>query len=206
MKNKVKFGIKNVHYTCPTVSEGTVVYTTPTALPGAVSLSISPIGDMQNIAADDDPAYVTISSQGGYSGNLILYQLPDSFITDVLGYTSDSTNKTMYKIAGAARKTFALLYEIGGDQVPTRYILYHCAAGDPEITTTTNADNVTANEISIPITVTAAEDTGVIRAYAEKQETTSAYDTWFTSVYVPTVTKSVQSPAPSTRSTATSGK
>lgn len=206
MANKVKFGLKNVHYTCPTVSDGTVTYITPIALPGAVSLNISPTGDMQNIAADDDPAYVTISGRGGYSGNLILYQLPDSFITDVLGYTYDSTNKTMYKIMGAARKNFALLYEIGGDAVPTRYILYHCTAGDPEITTTTNADNVTVNEINIPITATAAEDTGVIRAYAEKQETTSAYDTWFTSVYVPTVTKSVQSPAPSTRSTATSGK
>lgn len=206
MGNKVKFGIKNVHFTCPTVSNGTVVYTTPTAIPGAVSLNISPIGDMQNIAADDDPAYVTISGQGGYSGNLILYQLPDSFITDVLGYTYDSTNKTMYKIAGAARKTFTLLYQIGGDEVPTRYILYHCAAGDPEITTTTNADNVTVNAISIPITATAAEDTGVIRAFAEKQETTSAYDTWFETVYVPTVTRSVQSQASSTKSAATSGK
>ena len=54
MPNKVRFGLKNVHYAGMTVaSNGTVSFDTPVAIPGAVNLSLSKTGETAEFYADD---------------------------------------------------------------------------------------------------------------------------------------------------------
>ena len=53
-KNKVRFGLKNAYYAKVTFNdEGEPQYATPKRLPGAVSLSISPEGELEKFYADD---------------------------------------------------------------------------------------------------------------------------------------------------------
>ena len=75
-KNKVKFGLTNVHYA--KINDGvtdasganlTPVYVDPVRLPGAVSISIDANGENENFYADDIVYYV-ISNNSGYEGDL----------------------------------------------------------------------------------------------------------------------------------------
>ena len=69
-KNKVKFNIRNVHYAKLTIGEdGSITYSTPVAMPGAVSLSLDPNGEPSVFYADGY-AYYTISNNQGYDGDL----------------------------------------------------------------------------------------------------------------------------------------
>ena len=53
-KNKIKFGLKNVHYAVMTTSElGVVSWNTPVPIPGAVSMSLAAQGDTSKYYADN---------------------------------------------------------------------------------------------------------------------------------------------------------
>lgn len=70
-KNKVKFGLNQVHYAKIKSfdEEGMPVYGNPVRIPGAVSLSIDANGENENFYADDSVYYV-INNNSGYEGDL----------------------------------------------------------------------------------------------------------------------------------------
>ena len=89
--NKVKFGLKNCHYAKATLDPDTneVTFATPVAIPGAVNLSLDPEGDTEPFYADDMVYYTTVANNG-YSGDLEIALIPDSFRKDILKETEDS--------------------------------------------------------------------------------------------------------------------
>ena len=52
-ENKVEFGLKNFHYSVLTQDTAGITYATPVGIPGAVSLTIDAVGDINKYYADD---------------------------------------------------------------------------------------------------------------------------------------------------------
>ena len=90
-KDKVKFGIKNVHYALLT-DETTPTFETPVAIPGAVSLSLEANGDSSSFHADDMQYFVTIVNNG-YTGDLEVALFHSQFLEDIFGYTISEKDK-----------------------------------------------------------------------------------------------------------------
>jgi phi13 family phage major tail protein len=184
--NKVRFGLSNVHYALLTYGENdAVTFGTPTRIPGGVNLTLSPEGDMSPFYADN-MVYYMAGINAGYTGNLEIAKIPDSFKTDVLNYVTDSAG-ALVETTNAEYKPFALLFQIEGDKNARKHVLYNCMANRPQITaaTTGSAKNPQTETIqltcgSIPNT---ALDTEIVKASAVTGD--SAYSGWFTSVHVP---------------------
>lgn len=65
MGNKIKYGIKNAYYAVKTQSG----YDTPVAIPGAVSISLDPQGELYKFYADNIE-YFRAAVNNGYEGDL----------------------------------------------------------------------------------------------------------------------------------------
>lgn len=194
--NKVKFGLKNVHYAMVTetvASDGTVStsYGTVKALAGAVSLSMSSTASKSVFRADNEDYYVSYG-EGGYEGDLEVARTNEDFLKDVLGYLEDD-DKILVE-SSAAFKTvnyFAIMFEFDGDQRETKHCLYKCSASRPDIASQTTGENGSIEPQTETLTLTA-----VPRADADKyihiqtQETTSTAvsEAWYTAVPTPTFT------------------
>ena len=114
-ENKVKYGLKNVHYAVITPGEdGAVTYGTPVHIPGAVNLSLQAQGDETKFYAEDVAYYVTTANDG-YSGDLEIAVIPDAFRKDVLKEAEDETDKVLVERSNVETARFALLFEFSGD-------------------------------------------------------------------------------------------
>ncbi len=113
--NKVKFGLKNCHYAKATLDPDTnaVTFGTPVAIPGAVNLSLDPEGDTEPFYADDMVYYTTVANNG-YSGDLEIALIPDSFRKDILKETEDTNgvlveDSTVTSLSGSLTTTSCAL-------------------------------------------------------------------------------------------------
>lgn len=186
--NKIKFGIKGCFYAVATIAaNNSATYGTPVALPGAVSLSLSPQGETNSFYADNIDYYTTVSNTG-YEGDLELARLPESFLKDVLGYKVDS-NGVLFEDANAPTVPFALIYQFEGDQSARRCVLYRCTASRPEISAATKEANIDPQTETIPLTIgavfNASLEKDLVRAIAAPEQSTQ-YNGWNSAVYQPT--------------------
>lgn len=182
--NKVKFGLKNVHYAVLTIGEeGEVTYAKPVPIPGAVNLSLDAAGDTSTFYADN-MAYFVTAANDGYSGTLEMAIIPDSFRKDVLGETEDETDKVLVENSAVEGKNFAFLFEFAGDQKATRHVLYNCTATRPSMTsaTTTNTKEPSTDSLSLTASPLA---NGNVKAKTTAQTTSTAYDGWYNNVWQP---------------------
>lgn len=187
MANKVKFGLSNCYYAKLNESLGT--YSTPVALAGAVNLSLEQEGETNDFRADNLNYYVSVSNNG-YTGDLELALIPDSFLTDIMGEVKDGTTGLQYELADATPSPFALLFQFEGDANAIRHVMYNCKASRPTVasqTTDTSIEPVTEtiNITAIAQTMTVnGSSKPVVKAKCEP--TDAAYATFFSAVAVPT--------------------
>lgn len=189
-KNKVKFGLSNVHIAKITEADGVITYGTPFAMPGAKSLTADPEGDTTKFYADNIVYYVANSNQG-YAGDLEIAMLVEEFFTEILGQQKDS-NGALFESADDVNARFALMGEIDGDVKKRRFVYFDCTATRPgsEMNTIEESKEPQTDKVSISMSPRSTDK--VIKAVIEPTEENKAvYDTFFTKVYEKNATASV---------------
>lgn len=185
MSNKVKFGLKNVHYSKITKDEdGVLTFAVPKRLPGAVSLTLEVQGEEVEFEADDAIYYTSYSSTG-YKGNLEIANITDDFRKDILQEVEDETSHVLMEYANAETSPFALLYEVNGDEKATRRVLYNCSVSKPGENATTSGKTKTPQTDTMSITSVPLDD-GLVRARTKDNTVDQVYNDWFKSVWRPT--------------------
>lgn len=181
--DKIKFGLRNVHYSKITIDEtGKYTYAKPVAIPGAVNLTASPSGDSSDFFADDS-IYFSDSANQGYEGDLEVALLPISFLTDILGETKD-TNGALIENADAINSPFALLFEVQGDKKGRRICFYNCTASRPNQDANTQENSKTPSTQSLSIKMMPRlSDKNVKVVLPLTDENTETYNSFFTTVY-----------------------
>ena len=180
MGNKIKYGLKNVHYAKITNTSGTIKYATPVGISGAVSMSISPDITRTAIAADDNPEYAVMTEDNGYTGDIEFQDLTDEDREVLFGSTVDDTDGCLIENKDDVPNPVALLFEFSGDAAKTRHVLYNCLFTKPSVEGETGKNNKTDK---CSFTARPAEDTGDIKAKVSSDKVTK-YNNWFSKVYV----------------------
>jgi phi13 family phage major tail protein len=180
VSNKVKFGLKNVHYAVITETDGVITYDTPKSIPGAVNLTLDAAGESVQFYADDS-VYFEENTNDGYTGNLEIALIPDDFRKDVLGEIEDA-NGALIENKDAKAKHFALMFEFDGDAKKTRHVLYYVLASRPSVSGSTRTNTKEPQTETLNITARPAPDTGDVKAKVPQGE--AAYDDFYTAVYL----------------------
>lgn len=187
MGNKVKFNLKNVHYAklTETVTSGAVTYTytSPVAIPGAVSMSLSAESSNEPFYADG-VVYFRAIANNGYSGDLEMALVPDTFRTDILNETLDGSKVLIEKADSSETNKFALLFEFDGDSKCIRHVLYCCSAERPSIESSTTEGSKKPVTEKLTITADPRSD-GLVKGKTGDETTTAVYDSWYESVHEP---------------------
>lgn len=178
MGNKVKFNLKNVHYAklTETVTSGAVTYTytSPVAIPGAVSMSLSAESSNEPFYADG-VVYFRAIANNGYSGDLEMALVPDTFRTDILNETLDGSKVLIEKADSSETNKFALLFEFDGDSKCIRHVLYCCSAERPSIESSTTEGSKKPVTEKLTITADPRSD-GLVKGKTGDETTTAVYD------------------------------
>lgn len=186
-KNKVKFNIKNAHVALKQTDEsGRIIYNTPFPVPGSVSVSLEPQGELSPFYADGIKYYVS-SSNGGYEGDWEMALLTDEFRQKILNEIIDK-NKVMLEVGESKINEFAFGFEIDGDIRGTRFWFYNCVATRPTTESSTVEDTIEPVTDTLSISASAAEVSTdgkmYVRAKTTEESDEALYSKWFDSVYI----------------------
>lgn len=176
--NKIKYGLKNVHYASITNVGGVITYGVPKRIPGAVALVLNPKGEKSEFYADDMAYFVQTANQG-YEGTLEIALIPDEFRIDVLKDEVDQ-NGWLFENAEAVAEAIALLYEFAGDKKATRHVNYNVAVARPSVEGGTKTATIEPKTETLSITASPAVDTRYVKGRALIGQV--GYDTFYDAV------------------------
>ncbi len=180
MANKIKWGVRNLHYATRTVSGSTVTFGTPVAIPGTVNITLSAEGDDTPFYADDTE-YYRVMANNGYSGTLELALIPSAFRQLALGETLD-TNGVLVEDSDKQGGEFALGFEMQGDDANILVWMYNVVASRPDVSAATKEASVTPQTDTLNITARADVD-GLVIARTTDTTSSGTKTGWFSAVY-----------------------
>lgn len=181
-KNKVEFGISNLHIFTYTVGEGgTVTLGTPYHQPGAISFSPEQDSNENRLDADD-MAYWSEYTEGPFSGDLEVALFDDDFKTQFLGYANFSGGG-LAQVKNAVKPSVGIAFEVKGDQEKRRVVFYNCSFGAITRSYETIGEEKEPATETIPVTCTGDNGTGITKVSFKPAD--SAYATIFTAPPVP---------------------
>ena len=118
----------------------------------------------------------------GYTGDLELALIPESFRTDVLKETNDN-NQVLIERDDVEFARFALLFRFDGDKKQIRHVIYNCTVSRPKIESKTNEESKEVQTETLNITARPLR-MGLVKAKTGNGTAPNTYDNWFKSVYV----------------------
>lgn len=184
MANKVKFGLKNVHYAPITEGEdGELTFGTPVRIPGAVNMNLEAQGEEVEFEADDSIYYASYSYTGK-KGTIEFALIPDHFRKTILGEVEDETDHVLVERADVEPKPFALLYETSGDGKTLRGVFYNTTVSRPGTSASTTGKTKTPQTETLSLTAVALAD-GTVSAKTTDSTPKDVFDGWFSAVWRP---------------------
>ena len=184
--NKIKYNLKNVYAAIMTKTGDTYTYGNPTAIPGAVSMSLDAEGEASPFYADGI-VYFRSAANNGYSGDLEIALIPEWFREQVLLETKDTNNVFIETNQNHEPVYFALLFEFDGDQKAIRHVLYNCSVSKrPTIASQTKEATIEPGTETLSLTADPRED-GLVKARTGDDTASAVYQAWYESVYTPAV-------------------
>lgn len=181
-KNKVEFGISNLHFGTYNVSDqGVVTLGTPFHQRGAVSFSPEENSEKNDFYADNI-AYWSGYSGGTFDGDLTVAKFDDEFKTAFLGYR-ELTNGGLANVKNASKPSIYVAFQVEGDEEARRVIMYNGSLGAISREYTTIEETREPVTESIPVTITGDVNTGVTMAVLKPGD--AGYDTLFTAPTAP---------------------
>lgn len=188
MSNKVRYGLKNVHYAPLTFGTNNApTFGTPVLLPDAVSLSLSRSGEDLKFYANDE-VYFECGDNSSFDGDLEVARIQDGFATAMLGDQVDD-NGVLVTDGSSERGHFALLFEFTGDRTGTRHVLYNCTASpEDDLTGATRGENIEVQTEKLKLRARPLPGINRVKARTGDNTSSTVYDDWYTSVYVPEFT------------------
>lgn len=189
-KNKITFGLRNVHIAFKEKPIDDVVsWKTPIKIPGAVTFTPSPEGDSTPFFADD-MQYFVLYSNNGYTADLEMANFPDEILAEMLGWEVD-INGMLVEVADAQPSEFALMGEVQGDARNRRFVYYNVQANRPSDENTTKTESVEPSTKTMPLTISPIDILGknIVKGDLELSDTNEdIYSNFFKEVYLPTFT------------------
>lgn len=181
-KNKVMFGISNVHFGTYSVADnGTVTLGTPVKVPGTVNMTLEPESE-EVVFYADNRKYWTTYSDNGYTGELENALFDEAFKKTFLGYR-DFPGGGIAEVKGAQRPKVYMCFQAEGDIDARRAIVYNVTLGKINREHATTEDTTEPGTATLPFTVSGDEGTNITRV--EFKPGDDNYDTLFTTPPVP---------------------
>lgn len=177
-KNKVRYGLRNVHVCAITENAGAITYNTPVAWKGAKSLTLDPEGDTNTYYADNT-AYFTTNTNNGYSGSLEMSEIPEE-IEKMIFNTVTTEEGNLAEDANVLPNNVALMFQFEGDVSATKHIFYKVVFARPNVEGETKEESTDPKTTSMDITAVPVEkdDHQWVKSKCRKGDTN--YESFFT--------------------------
>lgn len=187
MANKVRFGVSNARYALET-DEG---FGSWVRIPGVVQIQLEPQESQSDFYADN-MNYFTQAGAASDNITLEIADLADQAKVDLLGYVQDSTSGGLVLPVNATRKSFALGFQVEGDETKLRIVIYGGKLNRPSMTHSTTSDTTEPETMSIEgkfsgkvFTVGGEDVPYLYLTTTDEGDTHTAYDAFWTAVPTP---------------------